>query len=210
MEQETKRVVVNATGLGKHFLMGNTTVYALQGVDLTVEQGELVAILGPSGSGKSTLLGLLGGLDTPSSGRVEIGGVDITHMSENRLADIRNRRIGFVFQFSRNGRYSPRRRAEELLSLVGLSDRLKHRPGQLSGGEQQRVAIARALANAPDLILADEPTGNLDTTTGQAVLQALLDVRRETGTTLIIVTHDTQVAALADRVLTMQDGAFVP
>ena len=229
MEQETKRVVVRATGLGKHFLMGNATVYALQGVDLTVEQGELVAILGPSGSGKSTLLGLLGGLDTPSSGRVEIGGVDITHMSENRLADIRNRKIGFVFQFfnliptltalenvelpiqfSRNGKYCPRRRAEELLSLVGLSDRLKHRPGQLSGGEQQRVAIARALANAPDLILADEPTGNLDTATGQTVLQALLDVRRETATTLIIVTHDTQVAALADRVLTMQDGAFVP
>ena len=229
MEQETKRVVVGATGLEKLFLMGNATVYALRGVDLTVEQGELVAILGPSGSGKSTLLGLLGGLDTPSSGRVEIGGVDITHMSENRLADIRNRKIGFVFQFfnliptltalenvelpiqfSKNGRYSPRRRAEELLSLVGLSERLKHRPGQLSGGEQQRVAIARALANAPDLILADEPTGNLDATTGQAVLQALLDVRKETGTTLIIVTHDTHVAGLADRVLTMQDGAFVP
>ena len=229
MEQETKRVVVRATGLGKHFLMGNATVYALRGVDLIVEQRELVAILGPSGSGKSTLLGLLGGLDTPSSGRVEIGGVDITHMSENRLADIRNRKIGFVFQFfnliptltalenvelpiqfSRNGSYSPRRRAEELLSLVGLSDRLKHRPGQLSGGEQQRVAIARALANGPDLILADEPTGNLDTATGQTVLQALLDVRRETGTTLIIVTHDTHVAGLADRVLTMQDGAFVP
>lgn len=229
MEQETKRVVVRATGLEKHFPMGTATVYALQGVDLTVEQGELVAILGPSGSGKSTLLGLLGGLDTPSSGRVEIGGVDITHMSENRLADIRNRKIGFVFQFfnliptltalenvelpiqfSRNGRYSPRLRAEELLSLVGLGDRLKHRPGQLSGGEQQRVAIARALANAPDLILADEPTGNLDTATGQTVLQALLDVRRETGTTLIIITHDTRVAGLADRVLTMQDGAFVP
>ena len=229
MEQGTKQVVVRATGLEKHFLMGTATVYALQGVDLTVEQGELVAILGPSGSGKSTLLGLLGGLDTPSSGRVEIGGVDITRMSENRLADIRNRKIGFVFQFfnliptltalenvelpiqfSRNGRYSPRLRAEELLGLVGLGDRLKHRPGQLSGGEQQRVAIARALANAPDLILADEPTGNLDTTTGQTVLQALLDVRRETGTTLIIITHDTQVAGLADRVLTMQDGAFVP
>ena len=202
--------------------MGSATVHALRGVDLTVEQGELVAILGPSGSGKSTLLGLLGGLDTPSSGRVEIGGVDITHMSENRLADIRNRKIGFVFQFfnpiptltalenvelsiqfSRNGRRSPRRRAEELLSLVGLEDRLKHRPGQLSGGEQQRVAIARALANAPDLILADEPTGNLDTATGQTILQALLDVRRETGTTLIIVTHDTRAAILADRVLTM-------
>ena len=229
MGQETKRVVVRATSLEKHFLMGNSTVYALRGVDLAVEQGELVAILGPSGSGKSTLLGLLGGLDTPSSGQVEIGGVDITHMSENRLAAIRNGKIGFVFQFfnliptltalenvelpiqfSNNGRYSPRRRAEELLSLVGLGDRLKHRPGQLSGGEQQRVAIARALANAPDLILADEPTGNLDTATGQTVLQALLDVRRETGTTLIIVTHDTHVATLADRVLTMQDGACVP
>ena len=229
MERETKGEVVRATGLGKHFLMGNATVYALQGVDLTVNEGELVAILGPSGSGKSTLLGLLGGLDTPSSGRVEIGGVDITHMSENRLADIRNRKIGFVFQFfnliptltalenvelpiqfSRNGKYNPRWRAKELLSLVGLSNRLKHRPGQLSGGEQQRVAIARALANEPDLILADEPTGNLDTATGQTVLQALLDVRRETGTTLIIVTHDTRVAGLADRVLTMQDGTFVP
>ena len=229
MEQEVKRVVVRATGLEKHFLMGSTTVYALGGVDITVEQGELIAILGPSGSGKSTLLGLLGGLDTPSSGRVDIGGVDITHMSENRLADIRNRKIGFVFQFfnliptltalenvelpiqfSRNGKYSARRRAEELLSLVGLGNRLKHRPSQLSGGEQQRVAIALALANAPDLILADEPTGNLDTATGQTVLQALLDVRSETGTTLIIVTHDTRVAALADRVLTMQDGTFVP
>ena len=228
MEPETKHVVVRATDLRKVFRMGDTVVSAVAGVDITVERGELVAILGASGSGKSTLLGLLGGLDTPSSGRIEIGGVDITHMSENRLADIRNRKIGFVFQFfnliptltalenvelpiqfSRNGRNFPRRRAEELLSLVGLSDRLNHRPGQLSGGEQQRVAIARALANSPDLILADEPTGNLDTTTGQTVLQALIDVRRETGTTLIIVTHDTHVADLADRVLTMQDGAFV-
>ena len=222
-------MVVRATGLEKHFAMGDATVYALRGVDVTVEQGELVAILGASGSGKSTLLGLLGGLDTPTAGKVEIGGVDITHMSENRLADIRNRKIGFVFQFfnliptlnalenvelpiqfSGNGNHNPRRRAEELLSLVDLGDRLKHRPGQLSGGEQQRVAIARALANSPDLILADEPTGNLDTATGQTVLQALLDVRRETGTTLIIVTHDTNVGGLADRVLTMQDGAFVP
>ena len=229
MDQEVKTAVVNATGLEKLFPMGDTTVYALRGVDLSVDRGELVAILGASGSGKSTLLGLLGGLDSPSSGRVEIGGVDITHMRENQLADIRNRKIGFVFQFFnliptltalenvelpiqffRDGRHSPRRRAKELLSLVGLGDRLKHRPGQLSGGEQQRVAIARALANSPDLILADEPTGNLDTTTGQTVLQVLLDVRQETGTTLIIVTHDPQIAGLADRVLTMQDGSLVP
>ena len=227
MEQEARRVVVRATGLEKRFVMGDSTVYALSGVDLTVEQGELIAILGPSGSGKSTLLGLLGGLDAPSSGRVEVGGVDITHMSENHLADIRNRKIGFVFQFfnliptltalenvelpiqfSRNSN-SPHRRAEELLTLVGLAHRIKHRPGQLSGGEQQRVAIARALANAPDLILADEPTGNLDTATGEMVMQTLLDVRRETGTTLIIVTHDEQIAGLADRILTMRDGAFV-
>ena len=148
---------VRGTGLTKQFLMGNSVVDALRGVDIGVQQGEMVAILGPSGSGKSTLLGLLGGLDTPTSGRVEGGGVDITHMKENQLADIRNSKIGFVFQFfnliptltslenvelpmqfSRDGRQSPRRRAEELLAMVGLSDRLKHRPGQLSGGEQQR------------------------------------------------------------------------
>ena len=220
---------MRATGLHKEFRMGDTTVHALRGVDLTVGQGEFVAILGSSGSGKSTLLGLVGGLGTPTSGRVEIGGVDITHMGENQLADIRNQKIGFVFQFfnliptltavenvelpvqfSKNGQYHARRRAGELLSLVGLSDRLKHRPGQLSGGEQQRVAIARALANGPDLLLADEPIGNLDTATGEAVLQALLDVRRETGTTLIVITHDPGVAGLADRVLTMQDGSIVP
>ena len=229
MAQEVRSEVVRATGLHKEFRMGDTTVHALRGVDLTVGQGEFVAILGSSGSGKSTLLGLVGGLDTPTSGRVEIGGVDIIHMGENQLADIRNQKIGFVFQFfnliptltavenvelpvqfSKNGQYHARRRAEELLSLVGLSDRLKHRPGQLSGGEQQRVAIARALANGPDLLLADEPTGNLDTATGEAVLQALLDVRRETGTTLIVITHDPGVAGLADRVLTMQDGSIVP
>ena len=186
MAQEVRSEVVRATGLHKEFRMGDTTVHALRGVD-------------------------------------------ITHMGENQLADIRNQKIGFVFQFfnliptltavenvelpvqfSKNGQYHARRRAEELLSLVGLSDRLKHRPGQLSDGEQQRVAIARALANGPDLLLADEPTGNLDTATGEAVLQALLDVRRETGTTLIVITHDPGVAGLADRVLTMQDGSIVP
>ena len=228
MTQEPRPVVVRATDLRKDFRMGDTTVLALAGVDLTVEKGEMVAILGASGSGKSTLLGLLGGLDTPSSGRVEIGGEDITSMSENQLASIRNAKIGFVFQFfnltqtltavenvelpiqfSGDGKQNPRRRAEELLTLVGLADQLNHRPSQLSGGEQQRVAIARAMANFPDLILADEPTGNLDSAIGRTVLQALLDVRRETGTTLILVTHDAEIAKVADRVLTMKDGILV-
>ena len=228
MTPEARPVVVRATDLRKDFRMGDTTVPALAGVDLTVEKGEMVAILGASGSGKSTLLGILGGLDTPASGRVEIGGEDITSMGENQLASIRNAKIGFVFQFfnliqtltavenvelpiqfSRDGKYNPRRRAEELLTLVGLADRLNHRPSQLSGGEQQRVAIARAMANSPDLILADEPTGNLDSAIGRTVLQALLDVRRETGTTLILVTHDTEIASVADRVLTMKDGVLV-
>jgi putative ABC transport system ATP-binding protein len=229
MEQEAIPVVVRATSVEKDFVLGDETVHALRGVDLTVEQREMVAILGASGSGKSTLMGMLGGLDTPTSGRVEIGGVDITHMSENQLAEVRNRKIGFVFQFfnliptlnalenvelpiqfSSGAKGSSRRRAEELLTLVGLSDRLNHRPGQLSGGQQQRVAIARALANAPDIVLADEPTGNLDSTTGETVLQALLDVRRETGTTLIVVTHDERVADLADRVVRMRDGTVAP
>ena len=220
---------MRAIGLRKDFLLGDTVVHALQGIDLIVEEGELVAIIGSSGSGKSTLLGLLGGLDTPTSGRVEIGGVDITDMSEDQLAELRNRKIGFVFQFfnliptltalenvelpvrfSSDHRHSPQRRAEELLALVGLAHRRNHRPGQLSAGEQQRVAIARAMVNSPDLILADEPTGNLDTATGESVLRKLLDLRQQTGTTLIIVTHDARISSIADRVLTIQDGIFVP
>ena len=228
MTEQPGRVVLRATDLKKDFRMGDATVSAVDGVSLSVNEGELVAILGASGSGKSTLLGLLGGLDNPTSGRVEVGGVDITSMGEGELAEIRNEKIGFVFQFfnliqtltavenvelpiqfSRNGRSHSRKRAEDLLRLVGLDHRLDHRPGQLSGGEQQRVAIARALANGPDLILADEPTGNLDSGIGQAVLQALLDARTETGTTLVLVTHDSDVAALADRSVTMKDGVLV-
>ena len=228
MADEKKAFAVRATDLSKEFQMGDETVRAVDGVSLAVEEGEIIAILGASGSGKSTLLGLLGGLDNPTSGQVEVGGIDITSMSEGKLAEVRNRKIGFVFQFfnliqtltaienvelpvqfSSNGRSGSRSRAEDLLKLVGLGHRLKHRPNQLSGGEQQRVAIARALANSPDLILADEPTGNLDTGIGKAVLDALLDARSQTGTTLVLVTHDTDVAALADRVLTMRDGALV-
>ena len=225
MTSDTSDVVLRATTLEKRFQMGDTVVHALRGVDIAVTRGEIVAILGASGSGKSTLLGILGGLDAPSAGRVEIAGVDITKMSENELAEIRNKKIGFVFQFfnliptltalenvelpiqfSTGGDFAPRRRAEELLALVGLKERLRHRPWQLSGGEQQRVAIARAMANAPDVILADEPTGNLDTATGESVMNVLLDARRETGATLVLVTHDAQVADRANRTLTMQDG----
>lgn len=229
MDQYPEQQVVVATGLSKQFTLGDTVVHALRGVDINVANGEFVAILGASGSGKSTLLGLLGGLDTPTAGRVQISGIDITNMNENRLAQIRNRRIGFVFQFfnlittltalenvelpiqfsTADNRHSSRQRATELLTLVGLADRLKHRPSQLSGGEQQRVAIARALANSPDLILADEPTGNLDTATGEAVMGAFLDARQEMGSTLVLVTHDARLASQADRTLTMQDGAFV-
>ena len=229
MDQYPEQQVVVATGLSKQFTLGDTVGHALRGVDINVANGEFVAILGASGSGKSTLLGLLGGLDTPTAGRVQISGIDITNMNENRLAQIRNRRIGFVFQFfnlittltalenvelpiqfsTADNRHSSRQRATELLTLVGLADRLKHRPSQLSGGEQQRVAIARALANSPDLILADEPPGNLDTTTGEAVMGAFLDARQEMGSTLVLVTHDARLASQADRTLTMQDGAFV-
>ena len=225
MASDTPEVVLRATMLEKRFQMGDTVVHALRGVDIAVTKGEIVAILGASGSGKSTLLGILGGLDAPSAGRVEIAGVDITKMSENELAGIRNKKIGFVFQFfnlistltalenvelpiqfSTAGEFASRKRAEELLALVGLQERLRHRPGQLSGGEQQRVAIARAMANAPDVILADEPTGNLDTATGESVMNILLEARRETGATLVLVTHDAQLAARAHRTLTMQDG----
>ena len=228
MAGDVAEVMLRATMLEKHFQMGDTVVHALRGVDIAITKGEIVAILGASGSGKSTLLGILGGLDAPSAGRVEIAGVDITKMSENGLAEIRNKKIGFVFQFfnlistltalenvelpiqfSTGGQFSSRKRAEELLELVGLKERLRHRPGQLSGGEQQRVAIARAMANAPDVILADEPTGNLDTATGESVMNILFDARRETGSTLVLVTHDAQVAARANRTLTMQDGLLV-
>ena len=220
--------VVRATDVTKEFQMGAVTVHVLQGVSLAVEPGEMVAIVGPSGSGKSTLLGLIGGLDTPTSGRVEIDGLDISAMGENQLAGIRNEKIGFVFQaynliptltalenvalpaqFARRRRGKPLGRATELLDLLGLGDRLGHRPAELSGGQQQRVAIARALVNRPALLLADEPTGNLDSAAGEQVLTALQRARRETGTTLVLVTHDPAVAELAERTVRLEDGRIV-
>jgi putative ABC transport system ATP-binding protein len=200
-------------------------VEALRGIDLEIHAGEMVSIIGPSGSGKSTLLSIMGGLDTPTSGTIHIDGVDISRMNENQLTEIRNEKIGFIFQFfnliptltaqenvalpiqfARKTSFNPDKRARELLTTLGLADRLNHRPTELSGGQQQRVAIARALANNPPLILADEPTGNLDTASGEIVLETLQEIRRDFGTTIVIVTHDTELAKMADRTLHLVDG----
>ncbi len=220
-----QRTVIRTRNLVKNLPLGKVVVHALRGVDLDIYAGEIVGIVGPSGSGKSTLLGLIGGLDKPTKGTIEIDGVDISRMSEDRLTEIRNEKIGFIFQFfnliptltalenvalpvqfARKAKFSSDKRAKELLSMLKLEDRMHHRPSELSGGQQQRVAIARALANNPPLLLADEPTGNLDTESGEIVLRTLENVRRETGTTVVIVTHDPDIAKRTDRVLTLVDG----
>ena len=217
--------VIRTVGLTKDLPLGKTVVHALRGVDLVIHPGEMVGIVGPSGSGKSTLLGLIGGLDSPTRGQIEIDGVDISRMNEDQLTEIRNEKIGFIFQFfnliptltayenvalpiqfARKARFNADKRAKELLALLGLKDRMHHRPSELSGGQQQRVAIARALANNPPLLLADEPTGNLDTESGALVLDALRQIRETAGTTVVIVTHDPNLAAHTDRVLTLVDG----
>lgn len=208
--------------------LGDQRLPVIKGISLEVARGEILGIIGPSGSGKSTLLGLLGGLDTPTTGRVVIDGIDISNMSEQRLTHIRNERIGFVFQlfhliptltavqnvalpirFAEKRKYNPNQRAIELLTMLGLEHRLKHRPSQLSGGQQQRVAIARALANDPPILLCDEPTGNLDTVSGQQVLDALKDIRERLQTTIIIVTHDLSIADQTDRIVTLEDGVLL-
>jgi len=222
------QTVIRTQGIVKELPLGSTTVHALRGVDMEIYAGEIVGIIGPSGSGKSTLLGLIGGLDTPTRGTIEIDGVDISRMSEDRLTEIRNEKIGFIFQFfnliptltalenvalpiqfARKPQFNPDKRAKELLTTLGLGDRMRHRPSELSGGQQQRVAIARALANNPPLLLADEPTGNLDTESGAMVMQALRDIREKSGTTVVIVTHDATIAQQTDRVLTLVDGTLV-
>ena len=219
--------MIEIRDLEKIYQMGDETVAALAGVSLTIERGENVAITGPSGSGKSTLMNILGGLDRPSRGTYRFDGEDVSHFDDNALADFRNRRIGFVFQsFQLLPRLSAlqnvelpmiyagmdpaerRARAQQMLERVGLGSRMGHKPTQMSGGQQQRVAIARALANAPDLLLADEPTGALDTQTGNDVM-ALFKALNAEGLTLVTVTHDVEVAAEADRRITFRDGLIV-
>ena len=215
--------MIQLRGVSKTVMSGGQPLTILHPLDLDVADGRCLAIIGPSGSGKSTLLGLIAGLDSASSGTITIGGTDITKLDEDRLARLRGEKIGFVFQFFHlvpsltakeniqvpmeiAGRRDAAERAQALLDEVGLHDRGHHYPSQLSGGEQQRIAIARALANDPPLILADEPTGNLDSSNGRHVLDLLLQVRRSRGVTLVLVTHDPNVAAVADDRLVLRDG----
>jgi putative ABC transport system ATP-binding protein len=219
--------MIELRNLSKTVESGGHPLTILHPLDLSVPDGQFLAIVGPSGSGKSTLLGLLAGLDAPTAGEILINGTDITGLGEDELARLRGGTIGFVFQFFHlvpsltafenilvpmeiAGRRDATARATTLLNEVGLSDRGHHYPSQLSGGEQQRVAIARALANEPPLVLADEPTGNLDSQTGRFIMDLLLGVHRSRKTTLVLVTHDAELAALADARLVLRDGREVP
>lgn len=216
--------VISISGITKFYEMGLEVIKALNGVDLSVTQNEYVALMGPSGSGKSTLMNILGCLDSPSSGNYVLNGHDVSHLKDDDLAEIRNKEIGFVFQtFNLLPRLSAlenvelpliyfgmsksdrRRRATEVLEQVGLADRMSHKPNELSGGQRQRVAIARALVNKPSIILADEPTGNLDTKTSEEIM-AMLDSIHANGNTVILVTHEEDIAGFAHRIIRMRDG----
>ena len=218
--------VVEAVDLKKTYMLGKVPVEALRGVNLKVESGDFLAILGPSGSGKSTLLNLIGALDKPTAGTLLIDGVDISKLNDSQLADLR-RKIGFVFQFfnliprftaignvelsmsiADVNHAERRRRAEELLETVGLKDRMNHKPAELSGGQQQRVAIARALANNPKFLLLDEPTGNIDSKTAREVMTLIKKLNEEKGVTIIMVTHDQHLAREAKRVVQVFDGVI--
>jgi len=218
-------IVVRTVNLSRRYEMGDAFVDALRGVDLTIVRGEFVALVGPSGSGKSTVLNLIGGLDRPTDGEVWINGTKLSASDERTLTRHRRQHVGFVFQsfnllprltaqenvalplmFSNVPEKEREARARALLERVGLEQRLSHRPTQLSGGEQQRVAIARALVSQPALLLADEPTGNLDTATGAEIMALLKELNQERGLTLLVVTHDAEVASFADRVVSLRDG----
>ena len=220
--------LIETVDLVKTYIQGGRPLEVLKGICFTVEPGEFTAIMGPSGSGKSTLLNMIGALDRPTAGKVYINGVDLSGLNDNQVAELRNREIGFIFQFfnliprmdaqgnvelpmaiagiSRSERH---KRAQRLLELVGLGDRADHKPSQLSGGEQQRVAIARALANEPNLILADELTGNLDSTTGDEIMHLLRTLNKEEGKTFILITHDAMVGQNTDRLIQLHDGVIV-
>lgn len=218
--------IVEALEIKKTYMLGKVPVEALRGINLKVERGEFLSVLGPSGSGKSTLLNLIGALDKPSSGKLMIDGDDISTLSDNQLTDLR-RKIGFVFQFfnliprltakdnvelsmsiAGLGKSERRKRAEELLKMVGLEDRMNHKPAELSGGQQQRVAIARALGNSPRFLLMDEPTGNIDSKTAHEVIELIKKLNEE-GVTIIMVTHDQNLAKTAKRTVQVFDGVIV-
>lgn len=221
-------IVLQANNVTKQYQMGEVTVNALAGVGFTVSKGEFVAVMGPSGSGKSTLLHLLGGLDEPSEGEITLAGQPITKLSDNAVTIVRRRKVGFIFQFYNllptltaeenvglpllidGQRLQPyRQKIQDLLAMVGLGDRLDHRPDQMSGGQQQRVAIARAFVNDPEIVLADEPTGNLDSKSGTAILELLRRSCDELEQTIVMVTHDPRAASYADKVVFLKDGEVV-
>ena len=219
--------IIHMESIRKVYDTGKVKVEALKGIDLVVAAGEFVAIVGPSGSGKSTLMNLIGCLDTPSDGRYRLAGEDVSKLGKDELADVRNRRVGFVFQgfnllpaissfenvemplvFGGVAPRERRRRVEELMERVGLSDRMEHKPTELSGVQMQRVAIARALAMQPDVVLADEPTGNLDTASGGDIMQLFTDLWQQ-GRTMVVITHDMTLARRASRIVRIQDGLIV-
>jgi putative ABC transport system ATP-binding protein len=216
--------LIKITDIKRNFVLGNEIVYVLKGINLEINKGEYVALMGPSGSGKSTLMNLLGCLDTPTSGHYVLNGKDVSQMKDDELAGIRNKEIGFVFQtfnllprttaldnvalpmiYAGYSKSERTKRAEEVLTQVNLSDRMDHQPNQLSGGQRQRVAIARALVNKPSIILADEPTGNLDSKTSVEIMKLFGDIHAN-GNTVILVTHEEDIAAYAHRVIRLRDG----
>ena len=220
----TDSPVIELNGVTKTYRLGDEVLNALDNIDVSIKSGEFVAITGPSGSGKSTLANIIGGLDRPTNGTVVVDGEDLSHVRDRKLSDYRNRHIGFVFQsfnlqgtqtalenvmlplvFARIKQKERKARAKECLEAVGLGDRLKHRPSQLSGGQRQRVAIARALAVRPSIILADEPTGNLDSARGEEIIKLLEDLNKQ-GMTLVIITHDMSIAKRANRIIEIKDG----